>query len=70
MAFIARHLPDKFQMEGGQRFNVRDKPFREIIANTLIYRAFINAYPARLIISKPQVKLTIGTVHKVHVPLG
>lgn len=57
MAFIAKHLPDKFQMEGDQRINVRDKIFREVIANTLIHREFLNEYPARLIITKSEVKI-------------
>ena len=57
MAFIAKHLPDKFQMEADQRISIRDKLFREVIANTLIHREFINEYPARLIITKSQVKI-------------
>lgn len=57
MAFIAKHLPDKFHMEDDQRISVRDKIFREVIANTLIHREFVNEYPARLIISKSQVEI-------------
>ena len=57
MAFVAKHLPDKFHMEGDQRISLRDKLFREVIANTLIHREFINEYPARLIITKSQVEI-------------
>lgn len=57
MAFIAKHLPDTFQMESNQRISVRDKLFREVIANTLIHREFMNEYPARLIITKNQVQI-------------
>ena len=55
MAFVAKHLPDKFQMEGDQRISIRDKIFREVIANTLIHREFTNEYPARLLISGSEV---------------
>ncbi len=64
MAFVAKHLPDKFQMEGDQRISVRDKLFREVIANTLIHREFINEYPARLIITKAEV--TIDNWNRPH----
>ena len=57
MAFIAKHLPDKFQMEGDQRISVRDKLFREVVANTLIHREFINEFPARLIITNSEVSI-------------
>lgn len=52
MAFVAKHLPDKFYQEGDQRMNLRDKLFREVVANLLIHREFSNAYPAKLIIEK------------------
>lgn len=64
MAFIAKHLPDKFQLEGDQRISVRDKLFREVIANTLIHREFINEYPARLIITRQDV--TIDNWNRPH----
>jgi ATP-dependent DNA helicase RecG len=52
MAFIAKHLPDKFFQDDGQRINIRDRLFREVVANLLVHRELSNAYPAKLIISK------------------
>ena len=54
MAFIAKHLPDKFYQEGNQRINLRDRIFREVVANLLIHREFTNAFPAKLVIEKLQ----------------
>ncbi|MDR1737720.1 MAG: putative DNA binding domain-containing protein, partial [Candidatus Symbiothrix sp.] len=50
MAFVAKHLPDKFYMENDLRVSVRDKLFREVVANMLIHREYTNAYPSTLII--------------------
>jgi ATP-dependent DNA helicase RecG len=36
MAFVAKHLPDKFYLEKDQRVSLRDKIFREVISNILI----------------------------------
>ena len=46
MNFVAKHLPDKFYMEGDQRISLREKIFREIIANMLIHREYTNAFPS------------------------
>ncbi|MBC7913869.1 MAG: AAA family ATPase [Pyrinomonadaceae bacterium] len=56
MDFAARHLPDKFYMEGDQRINLRSKIFREIIANILVHREFPNAFPSTLIIYADRVE--------------
>jgi ATP-dependent DNA helicase RecG len=53
--FIGKHLPDKFYVEGTQRISIRDKIFREIVANLLIHREFTNHFPAKLIIERDQV---------------
>ena len=37
-------------MEGEQRIDVRNKLFREVVANLLIHREYFNAYPAKLVI--------------------
>lgn len=55
MAFIAKHLPDKFYLEGVQSISLRDHLFREIVSNLLIHREFANGFPAKLIIGKEQV---------------
>ena len=50
MAFIEKHLDDKFYLEGVQRIDIRNKLFREAVANMLIHREYSSAYPARFII--------------------
>ena len=56
MAFIAKHLPDKFYLEGDQRISLRDKIFREIVANMLIHRESMNAYPSTLTVYNDRVE--------------
>lgn len=55
IAFVQKHLPDKFYLEGIQRVSLRDRVFREVISNLLIHREFGHAYPAKLIIEKDRV---------------
>jgi ATP-dependent DNA helicase RecG len=55
MQFIRKHLPDPFHMENDQRISLRDKIFREVIANTLVHREYLNSFPSRLIIEKDKV---------------
>ncbi len=55
MAFARKHLPDKFYQEGEQRVSLRDRIFREIVANLLIHREFANAYPAKFIVEEGRV---------------
>jgi ATP-dependent DNA helicase RecG len=55
MAFVRKHLPDKFYQEGEQRISLRDRIFREVLANLLIHREFANAFPAKLIIEREKV---------------
>lgn len=50
MAFVAKHLPDKFHLERDNRVSLRDRIFREVVANMLVHREFINEYPAKFII--------------------
>ena len=56
MRFIRTHLPDKFYMEGDIRVDLREKIFREVVANILIHREYTNAFPARLVIQRDSVK--------------
>lgn len=56
MAFVAKHLPDKFQLIDGQRINVRDNLFREIVGNLLVHREYTNPFPAKFIIEADQVR--------------
>lgn len=55
MQFIAKHLNDKFYLEGDQRVSLRDTIFREAISNLLIHREFSNPFPAKLIIEVDRV---------------
>ncbi|MCI0493400.1 putative DNA binding domain-containing protein [candidate division KSB1 bacterium] len=50
MLFIRTHLKDKFYLEGDIRVDLREKIFREVVANMLIHREYANAAPARFII--------------------
>lgn len=55
MQFIAKHLNDKFYLEGDIRINIRDMIFREVISNILVHREYLDPYPAKLIIEKNKV---------------
>ena len=55
MAFIKKHLPDRFAQEGTHRISARDKIFHEVIGNVLIHREYTNPFPAKLIIEKNRV---------------
>jgi len=55
MAFVEKHLPDKFYLQGDQRISLREKIFREIVANILIHREYTNAFPTSFIIYKDKV---------------
>ena len=50
MAFVVKHLLDKFYLQGDQRISLREKIFREVVANMLIHREYTNAYPSTLTI--------------------
>jgi predicted HTH transcriptional regulator len=56
MAFVEKHLPDKFFMERDQRVSLRNKIFRELVANMLVHREYTNAYPATFTIYKDRVE--------------
>lgn len=50
LAFVKKHLPDPFYMEGIERRSLRDAIFREVASNILIHREYASGIPARLII--------------------
>lgn len=56
MDFVAKHLPDKFYMEGDQRVSLRSKIFREVIANLLVHREYTNAHPCTFVIYRDRVE--------------
>ena len=55
MNFVEKHLSDPFFLEGDIRVSIRNKLFREIVANILIHREYSNPYPAKFIIEKDRV---------------
>jgi len=55
MAFVGKHLPDPFYLEGTTSISIRDAIFREVASNILIHREYTNAFPAKLIIKRGQV---------------
>ena len=65
MAFIAKHLPDPFYLEGDARINLRDKIFREVVANFLVHREYMSAHPARLVIYKDHVTTSNASNYQI-----
>lgn len=57
MNFVAKHLPDKFYLQGDQRISLRSQIFREVIANILVHREFTNAQPSLLVIKRNRIEL-------------
>ncbi|MDR0578436.1 MAG: putative DNA binding domain-containing protein [Candidatus Accumulibacter sp.] len=55
LAFIQKHLPDPFHLEGMERRSLRDAIFREVASNILIHREYAGGVPARLIIERGKV---------------
>ncbi len=56
MDFVARHLPDKFHLQGDQRISLRTRIFREVVANIIIHREYMNAHPTTFIIYRDRVE--------------
>ncbi|MGN0860437.1 MAG: RNA-binding domain-containing protein [Candidatus Spyradosoma sp.] len=52
MAFVAKHLPDPFYLEGAERRSLRDTIFRELLVNFLIHREYANAHHATFTIER------------------
>lgn len=50
MAFVTKHLPDPFYLEGDISISLRDKILREVISNILIHRDYSNPFPTKLIL--------------------
>ena len=55
LAFISKHTPDRFYLEGYQRQSIRELIFREMVANFLAHREYSNPYSARVTIYKDTV---------------
>ncbi|OFY63630.1 MAG: hypothetical protein A2V64_05905 [Bacteroidetes bacterium RBG_13_43_22] len=57
MEFVGKHLNDKFYMEGDIRISLRERIFREVVANLIIHREYTNAHTATFIIYKDRVEI-------------
>jgi ATP-dependent DNA helicase RecG len=55
MAFVNKHIADPFYLEGTQRVSLRERIFREVVANLLVHREYLNPFPAKLIIQRDRV---------------
>lgn len=55
MAFVYKHITDPFYLEGTQRVSLRERIFREVVANLLVHREYLNPFPAKLIIQRDRV---------------
>ena len=50
LAFVQKHLPDRFFLDGAQTISLRDLIARELISNTLRHREYSSPLPAKLVI--------------------
>jgi len=66
MQFVEKHLPDKFYLEGDIRISLRDKIFREVVANILIHREYTNAFPTSFCIYKNYVEAKNANKPRLH----
>ena len=66
MQFVEKHLPDKFYLEGDLRISLRDKIFREVIANILIHREYTNAFPTLFCIYNGYVEAKNANKPRLH----
>jgi len=66
MDFIAKHLPDPFFLEGDTRISLRDKVFREVVANTLVHREYMNAGASRFIIYTDRIEFENPCIPRFH----
>jgi ATP-dependent DNA helicase RecG len=55
MDFIAKHILDKFCMEGVQSVSVSTKIARELVSNTLVHREYTSTFPAKVIIERDRI---------------
>lgn len=53
--FIKKHLDEKFYTEGGQRKDLRELIFREVIGNMIVHREYTSAVSSELVIYKNEV---------------
>lgn len=69
MEFVDKHLPDPFYLEGTRRMSLREKIFREVVANLLVHREYTDARPATLIIYRDRLETTNACIPHGHGPI-
>lgn len=70
MSFVEKHLPDPFYLEGDKRISLRDKIFREIVANLIIHREYSNAVQSTFIIYRDRVETLNASTPLISGPLN
>ena len=63
-SFINKWLPERFFIENGQRVDLRDRVFREVIGNVIVHREYSSALATEIVIDKFQ--LTATNPNKAH----
>jgi len=66
MGFIEKHINDPFYLEGTIRISLRSKIFRELVANIIAHREYLNASPAVITIFKNKIEFTNPNNPKEH----
>jgi len=64
--FLNRQLPDPFFLEGNIRISLRDKIFRELVANILVHREYISRMTSRIIIYADRIEFENPCVPAYH----
>jgi ATP-dependent DNA helicase RecG len=67
--FIKKHLDERFFTEAGQRKDLRELIFREVVGNVIVHREYTNAHASQVIIYKDQVVVTNPNKALFHGPL-
>jgi len=69
MEFIRKHLDEKFFMEDGQRKDLRELIFREVISNMIVHREYTSPLSSELIIYSNRVVATNPNIPKFSGPI-
>ncbi len=64
--FLDRQLPDPFFLEGNTRVSLRNKIFRELVANILVHREYMSRISSRIIIYADRIEFENPCVPLYH----
>ena len=56
MGFVEKHLDDPFYLEGTMSISLRDRIFRELVANIIAHREYTSTAPATMVIYRDRVE--------------